>query len=228
MVRNAAAIKKTFVLIVAGLAAAAFAAATQAGRRADDPPKAAGAAGDKAESGRDKKPEPAKCPVAGEPVNFLVAEQTKDGPVYFCCTKCQGKYKESPDKYAKAVDAQRKACAALPRIQTTCPISGKPVDRKFAVEADGKKVQFCCPKCPEAYKKEPAKYAGKLEGCYTYQTKCPIMDEEIDPAVFITTKDGHKVYFCCDHCNPKFLKDPGKYTAKLAEAGIKLDPAKVK
>ena len=44
---------------------------------------------------------------------------------------------------------------------------------------------------------------------------CPIMDEPINLAISVATDDG-PVYFCCDGCLPKYQKNTGKYTTKVA------------
>jgi YHS domain-containing protein len=168
------------------------------------------------------------CPVSGEPIDFGVSIMTDDGPVYFCCPKCMDKYKADPKKFAEKLAGQRKALAAMPKIQVTCPVSGKPIDKKVSIEKDGKKVYFCCEKCPAMYEKDPAKYAAKLAGSYTYQTKCPVTGRDVNPNAFITLEGGMKIYFCCSHCFPKFETDTAKCLPKLKEQGITLDPAKIK
>ncbi|HVP12661.1 MAG TPA: hypothetical protein VMV94_15905 [Phycisphaerae bacterium] len=176
----------------------------------------------------EKAPALPSCPVSGKPINFAVSVMTDDGPVYFCCPACPEKYQADPKKYAEKVAEQRKALAAMPRVQVTCPVSGKAVDQKVFIEKGGKKIYFCCKECPPQYEKDPAKYAAKLGGCYSYQTKCPVSGEEISPKSFVTLEGGMKVYFCCGNCIPKFEADPAKYTAKLKEQGISIDPAKMK
>lgn len=46
---------------------------------------------------------------------------------------------------------------------------------------------------------------------------CLVSDEKLgsmgDPVVLV--HEGQQVKFCCDHCTPKFQKDPAKYLAKL-------------
>lgn len=162
------------------------------------------------------------CPVMGDTVNLAVRTETDSGPVYFCCDHCIGKYQKDPKKYEKEVKEQREILHKLPAVQTTCPISGKPVDAEASIEEGGHKVFFCCKKCPETYKKDPAKYAGKLAAAFTYQTKCPVSGEDIDAAVSTKTADGHVVYFCCGKCMEKFEADPEKYGPKLEEQGYKL------
>jgi YHS domain-containing protein len=161
------------------------------------------------------------CPVMDEPVNFFVSTATKDGPVYFCCKKCIAEYEKDPAKYAGKTEAQRKALHGLPAIQVACPISGKPVDQKTAIEEKGHKIAFCCQRCPAEFKKDPAKYHAKLMAGLTYQTKCPVSGEEIVPTAS-TELDGQKVYFCCKKCIKEFEADPAKFAPKLEEQGYHL------
>jgi YHS domain-containing protein len=168
-----------------------------------------------------------KCPVMDEPVDFSVKEKTREGPVYFCCKDCIEKLKANPKKYEKQVTEQRTALADLPKIQVACPVSSEPIDDKVFVEEKGNKTYFCCDGCLKKYRKEPAKYAAALAVSFTYQTRCPVMGEEIDPTAFIKLKSGQSVFFCCDGCDKKFLKDPGKYATNLESQGTYLDVKKI-
>lgn len=164
------------------------------------------------------------CPVMGEPVNFLLSTPTPKGPVYVCCPRCIDKYNAKPEKYASQVADQRKALAKLPKIQVTCPVTGKDLDPKKFVEHDGEKVLFCCGGCVKKFKKDPAGYQVALANSYTYQTVCPVMGEEINPSVFRETRAG-KVYFCCKMCDEKLVSKPDKYLPKLEVQGIFLSSA---
>jgi YHS domain-containing protein len=166
---------------------------------------------------------PPKCPVMKEdPIDLSISTPTPEGPVYFCCKDCIDEYKAAPAKYADAVKAQRKALAPLPKVQVTCPVSGKPVDKKAFVEENGRKIYFCCTNCPAQYEKDPAKYKEKLANSYSYQTKCPVMGGDIDPKAFMELSDGRKVYFCCNGCEKKLVEDPAKYLPALEAQGINL------
>ena len=55
------------------------------------------------------------------------------------------------------------ATAAAKPINTKCPVSGKDVVATFVLMHEGKTVGFCCDKCPEAFKKEPAKFAANIK-----------------------------------------------------------------
>lgn len=175
----------------------------------------------------EKTPSPAslpKCPVMDEPINLAVSVTTDNGPVFFCCKDCISKYKANPAKYAAKVAAQRRALADRPKIQVTCPVSKEPVDQDVFVDSNGKKVYFCCKGCVNKYQREPNKYTAVLANSYTYQTKCPVMDEEIDPKAFTTTAKGMNIYFCCKGCDKKFFKDPFKYAPKLVAQGYTVNP----
>lgn len=53
--------------------------------------------------------------------------------------------------------ADKSGAAQKPR-NTTCPVSGSPVDPKYAVWFEGRAIGFCCPNCPKTFWAEPAKY----------------------------------------------------------------------
>ncbi|OQY99843.1 MAG: hypothetical protein B6D36_15875, partial [Planctomycetes bacterium UTPLA1] len=116
------------VIAIAGLAATAAHAQNHEGHRHDDPKE------------EKKSPVLPKCPVMDEPVDFFVKTMTADGPVYFCCKDCIKKFEANPEKYAKQVVEQRKILAKLPKVQVTCPVSGKPIDDKTFIEKEGKKT----------------------------------------------------------------------------------------
>jgi YHS domain-containing protein len=167
------------------------------------------------------------CPVMGEPVDFSASVATDDGPVYFCCKNCIEKYQANPAKYAEKVAAQRKALADRPKVQVTCPVTGKPVDPNMFTEYQGKKVYFCSSACISRFKGNPDKYRARLANSYTYQTKWPVMGGDISPKAFSVLPTGQKIYYCCPGCEKKLLADPAKYAPKLAAQGINIDPAKI-
>lgn len=47
--------------------------------------------------------------------------------------------------------------------QTKCPIMNYGINKKLYADHNGKRVYFCCPSCPEEFKKDPDKYIKKLE-----------------------------------------------------------------
>jgi len=48
--------------------------------------------------------------------------------------------------------------------QTTCPVTGDPIDKKLYVDYKGKRIYVCCASCIAKVKKNPEKYIKKLEG----------------------------------------------------------------
>lgn len=170
------------------------------------------------------KPELPKCIMMGdETIDVSIKLQTDAGPVYFCCTECIESYKKDAAKYADKVKAQQAAMKKLPRVQVACPMEGEPIDKKVYVERDGQRVYFCCDKCKAAYEADPAKHDAKLEGSYSYQTKCPVMGKGIDAKSFVDLATGQRVYLCCQMCDKKLTATPEKYAANLEAQGVYLD-----
>lgn len=173
------------------------------------------------------------CPVMGETVDFAVKTMTDDGPVYFCCEPCIKKFTKEPAKYAEKLAAQREALKKLERIQVTCPISGNPIDGKTQIVTRGKPVSFCCARCVSKFDSagnsdsDNRRLDAKLEDCYTYQTRCPVSGDKVDPTVFTDLPTGQRIYLCCSGCADKLLKEPAKYAERLAAQGTPIDPAKV-
>jgi YHS domain-containing protein len=46
--------------------------------------------------------------------------------------------------------------------QTTCPVTGKPINKQYWTMYKGKKVYFCCPMCKPEFDKDPEKYIKNL------------------------------------------------------------------
>lgn len=168
------------------------------------------------------------CPIMGEPINLAISVATDDGPVFFCCKGCIAKFEKNPEKYAAEFAEQRKALAHRAKVQVTCPVTEEPVDKKFFVESDGKKVYVCCKGCVRKYERDPAKYASALANSYTFQTKCPVMGGEIDPTVFTQLPTGETIYYCCAGCDKPLRKNPAKYNKSLVSQGITINWAEVK
>src|SRR5687768_6340316 len=69
--------------------------------------------------------------------------------------------------------ADPKATSAAKPINTTCPVSGKPVDPTKTLVHEGKTVGFCCENCPKAFEKEPAKFVSKIKADAKPEEKKP-------------------------------------------------------
>jgi YHS domain-containing protein len=53
--------------------------------------------------------------------------------------------------------------AAKLQPQTTCPVTGDPIDKKLYIDYKGKRIYVCCSSCIDSVKKDPEKYIKKLE-----------------------------------------------------------------
>ncbi len=47
--------------------------------------------------------------------------------------------------------------------QEKCPVMGYKINKELYVDYEGKRIYFCCPSCPEEFKKDPDKYMKKLQ-----------------------------------------------------------------
>jgi YHS domain-containing protein len=130
---------------------------------------------------------------------------------------------------AGPIGIARAAEDATDHAQTTCPITGKAIDRSVYTDALGKRVYFCCSNCIAKFEADPAGNIAKLEAQGVVleaaphpQTRCPIMGGEIDRSVY-TDVDGKRVYFCCPACIPKFNEDPQAQIQRMEAEGIQLE-----
>jgi Planctomycete cytochrome C len=65
-------------------------------------------------------------------------------------------------KDAPIPGAAAAAAASLEPVNTACPVSGAPVNKKFLVVFEGRVVGFCCNKCPAEFWADPEKFRAKL------------------------------------------------------------------
>lgn len=163
-----------------------------------------------------------RCPVGDMPVDLAVSLDVADGIIYFCCPHCIDKCEAEPAAYADAVEAQRHEFAQRARVQVRCPMDGEPLLGTNVAESNGADIRFCGEDCWEAYRADPGAYAANLAAAFTYQTKCPVSGEPIDPAVRTTVSHGAEVYFCSARCRQSFEEDPAAYWEPLAEQGLRI------
>jgi YHS domain-containing protein len=157
----------------------------------------------------------AVCPVSGESINIAKYTYQRGKRVYFCCNDCKSKFAKDPDKYADGVKAQRELLKPL-AIQVSCPGTGKPIDKKVFVEEKHGRVYFCGEGCKAGWERDSTAMKKKLAESVTYQTNCPIMGGQINPAVY-SEVDGRTVYFCCPGCEKKFVADKDANFKKVDE-----------
>lgn len=70
-------------------------------------------------------------------------------------------------------------------------------------------------------------FVFSAQGDLKPQTNCPVMGHKIDKSSYLDY-EGQRVYFCCDSCKDKFLKEPDKYFSKFQEEGILLESVQTK
>lgn len=83
--------------------------------------------------------------------------------------------------------------------ESKCPISGKPGKEDIFLEVNGRKVNFCCDKCPKVYEKK----LGLVDGG---PKTCPISKKEAKAETRLIHAKAEMVYFCCGNCPKKYLE----------------------
>jgi YHS domain-containing protein len=66
------------------------------------------------------------------------------------------------EKKPEAKPADAKPQAAIPVINTKCPVSDHPIEVGFTAVVDGKTLGFCCDKCLAKFNKDPKQYVSKI------------------------------------------------------------------
>ena len=66
------------------------------------------------------------------------------------------------------------ASAVFAGPQTTCPVTGSPIDSKLYVDANGYRIYVCCGGCIAAIKADPAKYIEKMKAAGVELEKTPV------------------------------------------------------
>lgn len=100
------------------------------------------------------------CPFSGEKINPDTKTELNGVAFCFCCENCHKKFNDTAD--AEQLNLVFADITKGFTLQTLCPVSNKPIDPEHSVEHEGKRVYFCCDKCPAAFKKDPAKFLAKL------------------------------------------------------------------
>jgi YHS domain-containing protein len=170
------------------------------------PPEAAPAATASA------KPINTICPVSGKPVvlpNVLAFEGKTIG---FCCDKCPKEFEKDPKKFAANIKADAAPADKKPDEKKA---DAKPADKKpDAKPADTKADAKPADKKPEDKKPDDKKPDDAAKAPVAINTKCPVSGEDVDVKV-VSLFEGKGVGFCCEDCQKKFLKEPGKFKDKI-------------
>jgi YHS domain-containing protein len=79
--------------------------------------------------------------------------------IYFCCPGCGASFLEDPDKYFEQASKDK---IMFENVQTTCPVMGNPIDKKFFTYYKGRGIYFCCASCIEKFNADPELYLKKM------------------------------------------------------------------
>src|SRR5262245_27393105 len=156
------------------------------------------------------------CPVSNEPIDGKSFVRYQGQRVYLCCSDCTAEFNKSPEKYAKAIKAQWDAMPVY-RAQVKCPVTGEKINPAVFVEEPRYDLCFANEEAKAKFVKDRKAYESKLAESFTYQTKCPVSGNRINPA-FSKEIGGQTVYFCCGGCPPKANEETAKKAAEQAKA----------
>jgi len=122
---------------------------------------------------------------------------------------------------------------AKTEIKAKCVVA-KDKDAKAdkSVEYRGGKVYFCCGGCPDAFKKDKAKYSTRanmqlVTTGQAKQKKCPLSGGELNAETKIKVGEA-EVAFCCNNCKGKVEKATGDDQLALVFSDKSFDKAEFK
>lgn len=100
-----------------------------------------------------------ECPVMkGNAINKKHFVDYQGQRIYFCCNSCPTEFLKDPENYLKMAKMKGTKFEKTPNPQTTCPVTGDKINRKYFVDYQGKRIFFCCSNCPAQFNKNPDKY----------------------------------------------------------------------
>ncbi len=94
-------------------------------------------------------------PVMGGEITSTSYVDYQGQRVYFCCPGCEGSFLKDPEKYFEAAAKDK---ILFENVQTTCPVMGNPIDKKFFTYYKGRGIYFCRASCIETFNADPDKY----------------------------------------------------------------------
>jgi YHS domain-containing protein len=140
-------------------------------------------------------------------------------------------FKAHPQQYLPAVDQKMVAQQAPYYPLDVCMISGEKLGAMGPatdVIYKNRLVRFCCPGCPDTFKKDPAKFIARLDqaaiarqrAAYPLNT-CLVSGDRLggdmgQPREVVV--GGRLVRLCCPGCVAEFNKNPAKYLHILDNA----------
>lgn len=175
------------------------------------------------------------CPVSGQALGSMgdpIIKQIDGREVRFCCAMCPPKFQKNKAEHFKKIDEQMIADQLPHYPLTTCVVSGEKLSDEgehaaINVIYKNRLVRFCCQMCQDDFNKDPGAYLAKLDAKAADQqrehyplTTCMVSGGELggmgEPSEIIPA--GRLIRFCCAMCEPKVLKNPTEFIAKLDEA----------
>ncbi|MFQ6048794.1 MAG: hypothetical protein ACE5K7_05470, partial [Phycisphaerae bacterium] len=78
------------------------------------------------------------CPFSGKKINPKIFVDHKGYRIYFCCPKCQRRFKADPDKHLPAAVLHLISQGAA--VQVRCPMTGRPINRQVFLKHQGQKI----------------------------------------------------------------------------------------
>lgn len=151
----------------------------------------------------------ALCPVDRRPVNVHTFSRFRGKRVYFCGPACRERFDRAPEDFADGLREQWNALRPL-RVQVRCPVTDRPIDQSVFVETPDADLFFADAAARRAWERDPARFAKRLDGCFTFQTTCGTCENEPRPGVS-REFGGHTVYFCCPGCMERMAQDPAAF-----------------
>lgn len=95
------------------------------------------------------------CPVDGGTPRRDCAVDRDGLRVFLCSTACSEEFSQSPGKYIEKLEQEGFTVA---KIQQTCPVTGKAVDRDVYADLGGMRVYLCSRDCTATLARDPGKY----------------------------------------------------------------------
>lgn len=148
---------------------------------------------------------------------------------FFCCDGCPQAFKKDPEKFAQNAGVSL-SHFTLPKEVPCAVMTDHKVNVKEATEAkhfadyNGRRYFFCCNGCPQAFQKDPEKFAshtsvpiGQLP--LPKEVHCAVQTgKQVDVQKAIANKQyadfkGRRYFFCCNGCPAAFKSDPEKFAS---------------
>ena len=139
---------------------------------------------------------------------------------------------EHDHEHSSAEKSPPREFSGDPYLLDTDPVTGKklgPVKELVVIQHDGRELRFNGDESLRTFRADPAKVLAKVDSAlirqqlphYPLET-CPVSGGKLggmgEPVNLVYK--NRLIRFCCKGCEPKFLKDPGKFVAALDAAVV--------